>query len=171
MGVRFGGFRILSLLFADDVVLSTSHMRPAKCQVAGMKTSTSTSEAMVLAQKRVDCPLQVGEDRKGAACKSANAMLFCCGENRAVSEGVAHNLLARLHPNPHPGSQAVVVTKAMKLQIQTAEMSFFCTVARLGLSEVRSSEIRETGSDCSQLRFFRNLVRMGFPAEAAAPTN
>ena len=68
-GVRFGDLRILSLLFADDVVLlasSNSDLQlslgqfAAECEAAGMKISTSKSEAMVLSRKRVDCPLQVG---------------------------------------------------------------------------------------------------------------
>ncbi|MDF4355550.1 hypothetical protein P3445_23995, partial [Vibrio parahaemolyticus] len=32
----------------------------AECEAAGMRISTSKSEAVVLSQKRVDCPLQVG---------------------------------------------------------------------------------------------------------------
>lgn len=34
----------------------------AKCETAGMRMSTSQSEAAVLSQKRVKCPLQVGND-------------------------------------------------------------------------------------------------------------
>ncbi|MDG2555341.1 reverse transcriptase domain-containing protein [Vibrio parahaemolyticus] len=68
-GVRFGDGRISSLLFADDVVLlapSNSDLQlslgrfAAECEAAGMRISTSKSEAMVLSRKRVDCPLQVG---------------------------------------------------------------------------------------------------------------
>ncbi|KAI3353859.1 hypothetical protein L3Q82_004862 [Scortum barcoo] len=73
-GVRFGGLRIPSLLFADDVVLlasSSSDLQlslgrtirfAAECEAAGMRISTSKSEAMVLSWKRVDCPLWVGEE-------------------------------------------------------------------------------------------------------------
>jgi len=69
--VRFGGLGIASLLFADDVVLLASSdcdLRhslgrfAAKCEAAGMRVSTSKSEAMVLCQKPVDCSPQVGTE-------------------------------------------------------------------------------------------------------------
>ena len=56
-GVEFGGRRISSLLFADDVVFLTASNSDlqlslgrfaAECEAAGMKISTSNSEAMVL---------------------------------------------------------------------------------------------------------------------------
>ncbi|KAI3357792.1 hypothetical protein L3Q82_016183 [Scortum barcoo] len=65
----FGNHRISSLLFADDVVLMASSGQDlqhvlerfaAECEAAGMRISTSKSEAMVLDRKRVACPLQVG---------------------------------------------------------------------------------------------------------------
>ncbi|KAI3351406.1 hypothetical protein L3Q82_020217 [Scortum barcoo] len=67
-GVRFGNHRISSLLFADDVVLLASSSQDlqhvlerfaAECEAAGMRISTSKSEAMVLDRKRVVCPLGV----------------------------------------------------------------------------------------------------------------
>ncbi|KAI3363908.1 hypothetical protein L3Q82_001503 [Scortum barcoo] len=67
-GVRFGNHRISSLLFADDVVLLASSSQDlqhvlerfaAECEAAGMRISTSKSEAMVLDRKRVACPLRV----------------------------------------------------------------------------------------------------------------
>ncbi|KAK3542751.1 hypothetical protein QTP70_001881 [Hemibagrus guttatus] len=68
-GVRFGDHRISSLIFADDVVLlarsgldlqhALGHFA-AECEAAGMRVSTSKSEAMVLDQKKVACTLQVG---------------------------------------------------------------------------------------------------------------
>ncbi|KAI3377437.1 hypothetical protein L3Q82_008415 [Scortum barcoo] len=66
---RFGNHRISSLLFADDVVLMASSGQDlqhvlerfaVECEAAGMRISTSKSEAMVLDRKRVACPLQVG---------------------------------------------------------------------------------------------------------------
>ncbi|KAI3352513.1 hypothetical protein L3Q82_005198 [Scortum barcoo] len=54
-GVRFGNHRISSLLFADDDVVLL-----ASFKLAGMRISTSKSEAMVLDRKRVACPLRVG---------------------------------------------------------------------------------------------------------------
>ncbi|KAI3356985.1 hypothetical protein L3Q82_003620 [Scortum barcoo] len=65
----FGNHRISSLLFADDVVLLASTSQDlqhvlerfaAECEAAGMRISTSKSEAMVLDRKRVACPLRVG---------------------------------------------------------------------------------------------------------------
>ncbi|KAI3357021.1 hypothetical protein L3Q82_003656 [Scortum barcoo] len=71
-GVRFGNHRISSLLFADDVVLLASSSQDlqhvlerfaAECEAAGMRISTSKSEAMVLDRKRVVCPLRVSGRR------------------------------------------------------------------------------------------------------------
>ncbi|KAK3533963.1 hypothetical protein QTP70_034997 [Hemibagrus guttatus] len=68
-GDRFGDHRISSLIFADDVVLlapssldlqhALGHFA-AECEAAGMRVSTSKSEAMVLDRKKVACTLQVG---------------------------------------------------------------------------------------------------------------
>ena len=64
-GVKFSSLRIPSLLFVDDVVLLASSNRDlqlslgqfgAECEVVGMRISTSNSEALILSQKRVDCP-------------------------------------------------------------------------------------------------------------------
>ncbi|TWW59969.1 hypothetical protein D4764_05G0000590 [Takifugu flavidus] len=60
-----------SLLFADDVVLLASSARDlqlsldrfaAACEAAGMRISTSKSEAMVLDRKKVECLLRVKEE-------------------------------------------------------------------------------------------------------------
>ncbi|KAK3505834.1 hypothetical protein QTP70_004994, partial [Hemibagrus guttatus] len=68
-GVRFWDHRISSLIFADDVVLLASSgldlqhalgRFAAECEAAGMRVSTSKSEAMVLDRKKVACTLQVG---------------------------------------------------------------------------------------------------------------
>ncbi|KAK3524961.1 hypothetical protein QTP86_011742 [Hemibagrus guttatus] len=68
-GVWFGDHRISSLIFADDVVMlapsgldlqhALGHFA-AECEAAGMRVSTSKSEAMVLDRKKVACTLQVG---------------------------------------------------------------------------------------------------------------
>uniref|UniRef100_A0A8C6M7F1 Reverse transcriptase domain-containing protein n=1 Tax=Nothobranchius furzeri TaxID=105023 RepID=A0A8C6M7F1_NOTFU len=69
--VEFGGRRISSLLFADDVVLlasSSSDLQlllgrfAAECEAAGMRISTSKSETMVLDRERVACQLRVGRE-------------------------------------------------------------------------------------------------------------
>ncbi|KAK3548162.1 hypothetical protein QTP70_004839 [Hemibagrus guttatus] len=68
-GVWFGDHRISLLIFADDVVLlapSSLDLQhalgrfAAECEAAGMRVSTSKSEAMVLNRKKVACTLQVG---------------------------------------------------------------------------------------------------------------
>ncbi|KAK3530905.1 hypothetical protein QTP70_005451 [Hemibagrus guttatus] len=67
--VWFGDHRISSLIFADDdVLLAPSSLDlqhalghfAAECEEAGMRVSTSKSEAMVLDRKKVACTLQVG---------------------------------------------------------------------------------------------------------------
>ncbi|KAK3548817.1 hypothetical protein QTP70_020700, partial [Hemibagrus guttatus] len=67
--VRFGDHRISSLIFADDVVLlapSSLDLQhalgrfAAECEAAGMRVSTSKSEAMVPDREKVACTLQVG---------------------------------------------------------------------------------------------------------------
>ena len=63
-GLQFGGLQIALLLFADDVVLMASSVCDlqhsldrfaAECEAAGMRISTSKSEAMVLSRKQVYC--------------------------------------------------------------------------------------------------------------------
>ncbi|TWW62329.1 R2 Retrovirus-related Pol polyprotein from type I retrotransposable element [Takifugu flavidus] len=70
-GVEFGGRKISSLLFADDIVLLAPSNRDlqqmlgrfaTECEAAGMWISTSKSESMVLTWKRVECLLRVGEE-------------------------------------------------------------------------------------------------------------
>uniref|UniRef100_A0A8C6P1M8 Reverse transcriptase domain-containing protein n=1 Tax=Nothobranchius furzeri TaxID=105023 RepID=A0A8C6P1M8_NOTFU len=65
-GIHFGGLRIRSLLFADDVVLLTSSERDLQRSLerfaAGMTISSSKSETMVLIRKRVECLLRVRDE-------------------------------------------------------------------------------------------------------------
>ena len=67
--IGFGGLRIPSLLFVDDVVLLASlngdlqlslGTFTANAEAGGMKISTSKSEAVVLSLKMVVCPLRGG---------------------------------------------------------------------------------------------------------------
>ncbi len=58
---------VASLVFTDDVILMTSSGCDLQCllrrfEAAGMRVSTSKSEAMVFRQKMVDCPLRVGSE-------------------------------------------------------------------------------------------------------------
>uniref|UniRef100_A0A8C6LTA7 Reverse transcriptase domain-containing protein n=1 Tax=Nothobranchius furzeri TaxID=105023 RepID=A0A8C6LTA7_NOTFU len=70
-GICFGGLRIRSLLFADDVVLLASSERDlqlslerfaVECEAAGMRISSSKSETMVFIRKRVECLLWVRDE-------------------------------------------------------------------------------------------------------------
>ncbi|KAK3518550.1 hypothetical protein QTP70_001608 [Hemibagrus guttatus] len=139
-GVRFGDHRISSLLFADDVVLlapssldlqhALGHFA-AECEAAGMRVSTSKSEAMVLNRKKVACTLPVGGellhqveefkylgvlftsegrmdheiDRRisSNATDSSNAVYvpICCGEEGAEPEGKALDLPVNLRSYSH----------------------------------------------------------------------
>ena len=72
-GLQVGDLKIASLLFADDVVLMASSAVDlqhsldqfvAECEAAGMRISTSKSEAMVLSRKPEDCLLRVSPSPK-----------------------------------------------------------------------------------------------------------
>ncbi|KAI3371109.1 hypothetical protein L3Q82_023745 [Scortum barcoo] len=71
-GVRFGNHRISSLLFADDVVLLASSSQDlqhvlerfaAECEAAGMRISTSKSEAMVTRPEKGGVPSPGGVEK------------------------------------------------------------------------------------------------------------
>ncbi|KAI3377380.1 hypothetical protein L3Q82_008570, partial [Scortum barcoo] len=81
---RFGNHRISSLLFADDVVLMASSGQDlqhvlerfaAECEAAGMRISTSKSEAMVLDRKRVAVPSPAGGRNEFPPCRVAGRSL------------------------------------------------------------------------------------------------
>uniref|UniRef100_A0A8C6M0A0 Reverse transcriptase domain-containing protein n=1 Tax=Nothobranchius furzeri TaxID=105023 RepID=A0A8C6M0A0_NOTFU len=67
-GICFGGLRIRSLLFADDVASSERDLQlsleqfAAECEAAGMRISSSKSETMVLIQKSVECILRARDE-------------------------------------------------------------------------------------------------------------
>ncbi|TWW74459.1 R2 Retrovirus-related Pol polyprotein from type I retrotransposable element [Takifugu flavidus] len=180
-GVEFGGRKILSLVFADDVVLlaplskDIQHMLgrfATKCEVAGMRISTFKSESMVLAWKKAECLLRVGEEvlpqveefkylgilftsegrmerkidrRSGAA--SAVMQVF----NRSVMVKKELSRKAKLSiyrliyvPILTYGHQRWVMTERTRLWIQAAKMSFLRRVAGLNLRDrVRSSDVQE----------------------------
>ena len=180
-GVRFGDLRIPSLLFADDVVLlasSNSDLQlslgrfAAECEAAGMKISTSKSEAMVLSRKRVDCPLQVGGEsllqveefkylgvlftsegkmereidrRIGAASAVMRALRQSVVDKRELSQKAKLSIYRSIYvPTLTYGHEVWVVTERTRSRIQAAEMSFLRRVAGLSLRDrVRSLDIRE----------------------------
>ncbi|KAK3539491.1 hypothetical protein QTP70_009045 [Hemibagrus guttatus] len=135
-GVRFRDHRILSLLFADDVVLLTPSSQDLQhalgrfatdCEAAGMRVSTSKSEAIFLDRKKVACTLQVGGeflsqveefkylgvmfmsegmmdleiDRRIDAAAVILSISVCCGEEVAEPEGKALDLPVNQHSYSH----------------------------------------------------------------------
>ncbi|TWW78062.1 R2DM Retrovirus-related Pol polyprotein from type II retrotransposable element [Takifugu flavidus] len=180
-GVEFGGRKISSLLFADDVVLLVPSNRDlhqmlgwfaTECEAAGMRISTSKSESMVLARKKVECLLRVGEEVLPQVEEFKYLGILFTSEGRMEREsnrriGVASAVMRALNrsvvvkkelsrkaklsiyrsiyvPVLTYGHQRWVMTERTRSQIQAAEMSFLRRVAGLNLRDrVRSSDIRE----------------------------
>ncbi|KAI3367284.1 hypothetical protein L3Q82_008336 [Scortum barcoo] len=85
-GVRFGNHRISSLLFADDVVLLASSSQDlqhvlerfaAECEAAGMRISTSKSEAMVTRPEKGGVPSPGGVERSCLKWRSSSISGSC----------------------------------------------------------------------------------------------
>ena len=180
-GVRFGDHTISSLLFADDVVvLAPSHQDlqhalgrfAAECEAAGMKISTSKSEAMVLSRKRVACSLQVGGEilpqveefkylgvlftsegrmereidrRIGAASAVMRSMYRSVVVKKELSRKAKLSIYRSIYvPTLTYGHELWVMTERTRSRIQAAEMSFLRRVAGRSLRDrVRSSVTRE----------------------------
>ena len=196
--IRFGGLGIASLLFADDVVLFAPSDRDlqhalgrfaAECEAAGMRVSTSKSEAMVLCRKPVDCSLQVGtkclpqakefkylgvlftsegkvereiDRRIGAAAAVKQALHRSVLVKRELSRKAKLSIYWSVYvPTLTYGHELWVVTERTRSRIQAAEMSFLRRVAGLSLRDrVRSSDIRrELGVESLLLRVERSQLR------------
>ncbi|CAM4608815.1 unnamed protein product [Leuciscus chuanchicus] len=180
-GVRFGDHTISSLLFADDVVmLATSGQDlqhalgqfAAECEAAGMRISTSKSEAMVLSRKRVACPLQVGGEflpqveefmylgvlfmsegrmhreidrRIGAASAVMRSMYRSVVVKKELSRKAKLSIYRSIYvPTLTYGHELWVITERTRSRIQAAEISFLRRVAGRSLRDrVRSSVTRE----------------------------
>ncbi|TWW53911.1 R2DM Retrovirus-related Pol polyprotein from type II retrotransposable element [Takifugu flavidus] len=180
-GIRFGDLRIASLLFADDVVLLASSARDlqlsldrfaAACEAAGMRISTSKSEAMVLNQKKVECLLRVKEEILPQVEEFKYLGVLFTSEGRMEREidrriGAASTVMRTLHrsvvvkrelsrkaklsiyrsifvPTLTYGHELWVMTERTRSRVQAAEMSFLRRVAGLSLRDrVRGSAIRE----------------------------
>ncbi len=187
--VQFGDLRIVSLLFADDVVLlASSHCDlqhavgqfAAECEVVGMKVSTSKSEAMVLCQKKVDCSLWVGSEllpqvereinRRISAASAVMRTLHQTVVVRELSRKAKLSIYQSIYVTALTYVHELwVVIERMRLRIKADEMSFLHSVAGLSLRDrVRNSGIRrELGVEPvllrverSQLRWFGHLIRM-----------
>uniref|UniRef100_A0A674NTV4 Reverse transcriptase domain-containing protein n=1 Tax=Takifugu rubripes TaxID=31033 RepID=A0A674NTV4_TAKRU len=180
-GIRFGDLRIASLLFADDVVLLASSARDlqlsldrfaAACEAAGMRISTSKSEAMVLNRKKVECLLRVKEEilpqveefkylgvlftsggrmereidrRIGAASAVMRTLHRSVVVKRELSRKAKLSIYRSIFvPTLTYGHELWVMTERTRSRVQAAEMSFLRRVAGLSLRDrVRSSAIRE----------------------------
>ncbi|KAK3564250.1 hypothetical protein QTP86_011970 [Hemibagrus guttatus] len=180
-GVRFGDHRISSLIFADDVVLLASSgldlqhalgRFAAECEAAGMRVSTSKSEAMVLDRKKVACTLQVGGevlpqveefkylgvlftsegrmDREidrwiGAAAAVMRSMYQSVVVKKELSRKAKLSIYQSIYaPTLTYGHELWVMTERVRSRIQAAEMSFLRRVAGSSLRDrVRSSVTRE----------------------------
>ncbi|KAK3555889.1 hypothetical protein QTP86_029801, partial [Hemibagrus guttatus] len=180
-GVRFGDHRISSLIFADDVVLlapSSLDLQhalgrfAAECEAAGMRVSTSKSEAMVLDQKKVACTLQVGGEvlpqveqfkyfgvlftsegrmdreidrRIGAAAAVMWSMYRSVVVKKELTRKVKLSIYQSIYvPTLTYGHELWVMTERVRSRIQVAEMSFLHRVAGRSLRDrVRSSVTRE----------------------------
>ncbi|KAK3564029.1 hypothetical protein QTP86_006952 [Hemibagrus guttatus] len=180
-GVQFGDHKILSLIFADDVVLlapssldlqhALGHFA-AECEAAGMRVSTSKSEAMVLDRKKVACTLQVGGEvlpqveefkylgvlftsegrmdreidrRIGAAAAVMRSMYRSVVVKKELSWKVKLSIYQSIYvPTLTYGHELWVMTERVRSRIQAAEMSFLRRVAGHSLRDrVRSSVIQE----------------------------
>ncbi|KAK3537233.1 hypothetical protein QTP70_003994 [Hemibagrus guttatus] len=176
-GVRFGDHRISSLIFADDVVLlapsslDLQHalgLFAAEGEAAGMRVSTSKSEAMVLDRKKVACTLQVGGEflpqveefkylgvlftREGrmdrqidrwisAAAAVMRSMYRAVVVKKKLSRKAKLSIYQSNYvPTLTYGHELWVMTERIRSRIQAAEMSFLRRVAGRSLRDrVRSS--------------------------------
>ncbi|KAK3519732.1 hypothetical protein QTP70_003707 [Hemibagrus guttatus] len=197
-GVQFGDHRISSLIFADDVVLlapcslDLQHALgcfAAKCETAGMRVSTSKSEAMVLDWKKVACILQVGGEvlpqveefkylgvlftsegrmdreidrRIGAAAAVMRSMYQSVVVKKELSRKAKLSIYQSIYvPTLTYGHELWVMTERVRSRIQAAEMSFLRRVAGHSLRDrVRSSVTRdELGVEPLLLHIERGQLR------------
>ncbi|KAK3545823.1 hypothetical protein QTP70_015266, partial [Hemibagrus guttatus] len=144
----------------------------AECEAAGMRVSTSKSEAMVLDRKKVVCTLQVGGEvlpqveefkylgvlftsegrmdreidrRIGAAAAVMRSMYRSVVVKKELSWKAKLLIYQSIYvPTLTYGHELWVMTERVRSQIQVAEMSFLRRVARRSLRDrVRSSVTRE----------------------------
>ncbi|KAK3557951.1 hypothetical protein QTP86_003867 [Hemibagrus guttatus] len=172
-GVQFGDHRISLLIFADDVVLlapssldlqhALGHFA-AECEAAGMRVSTSKSEAMVLDRKKVACTLQVGGEvppqveefkylwvlftsegrmdreidrRIGAAAAVMRSMYRSVVVKKELSRKAKLSIYQSIYvPTLTYGHELWVMTERVRSQIQAAEMSFLRRVVGHSLRDL-----------------------------------
>ncbi|XP_061735811.1 si:dkey-100n23.5 isoform X4 [Nerophis ophidion] len=163
-----------------DVVLMASSDRDlqlsldrfaAECEATGMRISTSKSDSMVLARKRVECHLRVGEETLPQVEEFKYLGVLFTSEGRVDREidrriGAASSVMRTLYrsvvvkkelsrkaklsiyrsiyvPILTYGHELWVMTERIRSRVQAAEISFLRRVAGLSLRDrVRSSAIR-----------------------------
>ncbi|KAK3544271.1 hypothetical protein QTP86_008996 [Hemibagrus guttatus] len=176
-GVWFGDHRISSLIFADDdVLLAPSSLDlqhalgrfAAECEAAGMRVSTSKSEAMVLDRKKMACTLQVGGEflprveefkylralftsegrmdreidrRIGAMAAVMRSMYQSVVVKKELSRKAKLSIYQSIYvPTLTYGHELWVMTERIRPRIQAAEINFLRRVAGHSLRDrVRSS--------------------------------
>ncbi|KAI3360442.1 hypothetical protein L3Q82_002337 [Scortum barcoo] len=183
----------------DDVVLLASSSQDlqhvlerrfaAECEAAGMRISTSKSEAMVLDRKRVACPLRVGGEvlpqveefkylgvlftsegkmereidrRIGAASAVMRSVYRTVVVKKELSRKAKLSIYRSIYvPTLTYGHELWVMTERTRSRIQAAEMSFLRRVAGRSLRDrVRSSVTREElGVEPLLLRIERSQLR------------
>ncbi|KAK3522749.1 hypothetical protein QTP86_032027, partial [Hemibagrus guttatus] len=140
----------------------------AECEAAGMRVSTSKSEAVVLDRKKVACTLQVGGEvlpqveefkylgvlftsegrmdreidrRIGAAAAVMRSMYRSVVVKKELSRKAKLSIYQSIYvPTLTYGHELWVMTERVRSRIQAAEMSFLCSVAGRSLRDrVRSS--------------------------------
>ncbi|TWW54834.1 hypothetical protein D4764_0259720, partial [Takifugu flavidus] len=176
-GCKSDSFQISSLLFANDVVLlapsskDLQHMLgqfATECEAVGMRISTSRSEAMVLARKKVECLLWVGEEVLPQVEEFKYLGILFTSEGRMEREierylriGVGSAVMRVLN-------RSVMVKKELS---RKAKLSSYRSIYGGGLSlrdRVRSSDIQEELGveplllhiERSQLGWLGDLARM-----------
>ncbi|KAI3355523.1 hypothetical protein L3Q82_017908 [Scortum barcoo] len=116
----------------DDVVLMASSGQDlqhvlgqfaAECEAAGMRISTSKSEAMVLDRKRVACPLQGGVER---SCPSSGGVQVSRGPCSRVRERWNVRLTGRLVQRPCSYAVGVPDRRGVKKELsRKAKLSIY----------------------------------------------
>ncbi|TWW75358.1 hypothetical protein D4764_13G0000200 [Takifugu flavidus] len=157
--LAFGDLRIGSLLFAYDVVLDRF---AAACEAAGMKISTSESEAMVLNRKKVKCLLRVKEEILPQVEEFKYLGVLFTSEGRMEQEidrriGAASAVMLTLH-------QSVVVKRELSPKAKLSiYQSIFIPTLTYGISTIREElgvEPLLLRIERSQMRWLGHLVRM-----------
>ncbi|KAK3552451.1 hypothetical protein QTP86_011720 [Hemibagrus guttatus] len=170
--VRIASYDVV-LLASSDLDLQHALGRfAAECEAAGMRVSTSKSEAMVLDRKKVACTLQVGGEvlpqveefkylgvlftsegrmdreidrRIGAAAAVMRSMYQSVVVKKELSWKAKLSIYQSIYvPTLTYGHELWVMTERVRSRIQVAEMSFLRRVAGRSLRDrVRSSVTRE----------------------------